>query len=252
MSGFSIHTRDGEMGHVDDFYFDDESWHVRYLVVKTGPWLFGRRVLISPTALETPDWEARVLPVNLTNEQVKNSPETDLDKPVSRQHEYALSQYYGWPSYWSRAPMVSPTIPQPIAPETTGAVPPETRDAEQEARAVEEEADSHLRSVDEVTGYTIQATDREIGHVEDFFAGETDWKIRYALVDTRNWLPGRHVLISPDWIDEVDWVQQLVRVHVTAEKIENSPEYDPNEPITRGYETRLYEYYGYPYYWTGV
>ena len=86
-----------------DFYFDDLAWVVRYLVVETGSWLSSRKVLISPIAIGHPDWAERVLPVSITKEQVKNSPDIDTDKPVSRQHEMQYLGYYGYPSYWGGA-----------------------------------------------------------------------------------------------------------------------------------------------------
>lgn len=250
MAGFAIHTQDGRMGHVDDFFFDDQDWHVRYLVAKTGPWLFGRRVLLSPVTLETPDWEREILPVNLTNEQIESSPDVNLDMPVSRQHEHALSQHYDWPVYWHRTPLTAPTVPHPAAPEPLGVVQTDADDAATPDESHNEE-ENHLRSVDEVTGYTVHAVDGEIGHIVDFFADETDWKIRYVLVDTGDWLPGRRVLISPDWIDKVNWMERAVTVHVTTEQVENSPEYDPKGAFHREHETRLYEYYGFPFYWIG-
>lgn len=258
MAGFAIHTRDGRMGHVDDFFFDDQSWHVRYLVAKTGPWLFGRRVLLSPVILDAPDWNREVLPVNLTNAQIESSPDVNLDLPVSRQHERALSQHYDWPLYWHRAPLTSPAIPHPAAPEPLGVVRAEAdvTSGSQPAEAATpdeplDEEENHLRSVDEVTGYTVHAADGDIGRIADFFADETDWKIRYVLIDTGDWLPGRRVLISPDWIDEVNWLDRTVTVHVTTEQVQNSPEYDPKGTLHREHESRLYEYYGFPFYWLG-
>ena len=98
-----IGATDGIIGHVKDLYFDDEAWVIRYLVVDTGPWLSSRKVLISPIAISSPNWTEEILPVSITKEQVKNSPDIDTDKPVSRQHENAYMGYYGYPYYWDGA-----------------------------------------------------------------------------------------------------------------------------------------------------
>jgi len=118
LHSFKIHARDGEIGTLEDLYFDDGQWIVRYLVVDTGKWLPGRRVLIAPASVQTVDWSARTIQVNLTRDQVRNSPDAGADKPVSRQHEEELSAYYGWPSYWMSGsldfePMVFPPPPPP-------------------------------------------------------------------------------------------------------------------------------------------
>lgn len=98
--GFTIGATDGEIGKVTEFYFDDETWTIRYLIVETGSWLFGRKVLISPIALLTPDWENKIFPINLTKEQIKNSPDIDTERPVSRQQELDMYAHYPWGTYW--------------------------------------------------------------------------------------------------------------------------------------------------------
>jgi len=113
-----------------------------------------------------------------------------------------------------------------------------------------EDGDPHLRSAGEVTGYRLQARDGEIGHVKDFIVDDRAWNIRYMVVDTRNWLPGsRKVLISPDWITSIDWLERKVAVDLNVKEIKESPEYDPSAPVNREYEARLYNFYGQPKYW---
>jgi hypothetical protein len=237
IEGYHIAATDGELGKVKDFYFDDAWWVVRYFVVDTGDWLPGRRVLISPLSIGEPDWEGKVLPASLTREQVENSPGIERDKPVSRQHEEQLSSYYGWDPYWgvgayagAGVPPVPYSPPEPRLPRLRG--------------------DPHLRSVREVSAYHIEAEDGEIGHVDDFIAQTGDWAIRYLVADTRNWLPGRKVLLSPTWAKEVVWSDGRVRVDLTREQVKNSPPFDPAQPVNRELETRLYDYYGRPAYWT--
>ena len=232
LTGYSILATDGEIGKVSEFYFDDANWTIRYLVADTGPWLFGRKVLISSLALGQPDWETHRFPVKLTREQVENSPNIELDKPVSGQLEI-LHEHYNWPYWW-------PQVPH------KGSIP--TPKVETEVVRVAE-GDPHLRSTDEVTGYHISAIDGEVGHVEDFIVDDETWVIQYMVVDTRNWLPGRKVLVAPLWTKSVKWSESKVHVDLRQETIENSPAYDPSAPVNRVYEERLYDFYGRPKYW---
>lgn len=248
LKGFAISATDEEIGSVGDFYFEDDTWYVRYVIVDTGPWILGKQVLISPVAVNSIDWQTRTVHVDLTKEQVENSPGIDVDEPVSRQHEIDLYAYYGWPAYWYGAPgMAAPTIPVAAATPAEETASGDTQPGG--AGQGRDRGDPHLRSVDEVLGYDIQATDDNIGHVEDFLVDEADWRIRYLLVDTRNWLPGRTVLIAIDWIEDIDWAARDMSVKVTREQVANSPEYDPEQPVPRHMEEALFDYYQLPRYW---
>jgi hypothetical protein len=243
--GYKIHAIDGEMGAVHDLLFDDRDWAVRYLVVKTGTWWPGRKVLISPVAIRRVAAEDRQVRLMLTRDQVKDAPGVETDPPVSRQEERRLVRYYGWPSYWGLP------LPSPAA-----EVPPEKRkeiaDELRRARAKARDDDPHLRSVREVAGYRIEARDGAIGHVHDCIGDDSDWVVRYLVIDTRNWLPGKHVPVSPTWVSHVDW--KLAQVHLDLDKkqVADAPEYDPSMPISRDYEARLYDHYGRPAYWSGA
>jgi hypothetical protein len=247
LNGYTIHATDGDIGEVVQFYFDDERWTIRYLVAHTGGWLMGRRVLISPAALGRVDWDSHRVHVNMTKERVENSPSIDTDRPVSRQHETDYYNYYGYPYYWS-GPYVWGPVPYPAYPP----VPPEGAAGSVErdvAQAPRQDDDVHLRSTQEVTNYYIEASDGDIGHVEDFLIDDESWTIRYVAVDTRNWWPGKKVLVSPEWIRSVSWSDSRVYVELTRDKIKNAPEYNPSLPLSRDYETRLYKHYGRSEYW---
>lgn len=249
LRGFTIAATDDDIGSVGDFYFEDDTWFIRYVIVDTGPWLLGRQVLISPVAVKGIDWEANKVFVNLTKKQVEDSPSIYVDEPVSRQHEIDLHNYYGWPGYWYGAPGLAVPVGAAAIPSTTAPADEGQQGQDADVADAEERGDPHLRSVDEIHGYDIQATDDNIGHVEDFLAEEEDWRIRYILVDTRNWLPGRTVLVGIDWVDKFDWAQRDIFVNVTREQVKNSPEYDPQIPLSRRLEETLHEYYGFSRYW---
>ena len=234
LTAYRISAVDGEIGKVKDFFFDDAEWVVRYFVVDAGSWLNRNRVLIPPALVHQPEWEGRILPVSLTVEQVKNSPDVDTDKPVSRQHELAIAATVGLAPYWAPMPDAPPlavSLPQlPLPPE-------------------EVDGDTHLRSVNHVTGYRVHATDGEIGKAFDFIADDEKWSIRYVALATGDWLPEKKVLVAPKWIEYVSWEAREVAVSLSREDIRNSPDYDPLAPVNREYEVRLYDYYGRPRYW---
>ncbi len=238
--GYRIEATDGPLGHAKDFLFDNHSWSVRYLVVDTGEWLSGRRVLLSPQSMHEPSWARETLPVGLTREQVEKSPPLESDMPISRAHEQRLADYYSWQAYWQwPLPLGSPVADVPVGTTTAVAEPPGDRPA----------GNPNLRSVQEAIGYRIHALDGEVGHVSDFLVQTDGWVIRYLVVDTRKLLPGRKVLISPAWVRSVDWENRELRVDLTREEIRGSLPFDPSAPVNREYEVRLYDYLGRPKYW---
>jgi sporulation protein YlmC with PRC-barrel domain len=207
LEGMSIAATDGQLGNVQDLYFDDDRWIVRYLVVDTGRWLPGRLVLLSPEAVEHVDDSGRTLAVHLTQHQVENSPGVESNEPVSRQREIEIRKYYGWPTYWP-----------PVGADSARAM---------AAMTADRETDPHLRSADEVIGYSIHARDGDIGHVDDLLLDETTWEIRFVVIDTGNWFSGKKVLAPIAWIERVDWPQSSIHVQATQAEIRGAPEFDP-------------------------
>ena len=258
LHGFSVGATDGEIGEIKDVYFDDERWVVRYMVVDTGRWLSGRKVLISPISVRDVNWNDQVANVNLDQRQIRESPSIDTDKPVSRQHEIDYYNYYGYPSYWEGAnlwglgayPMpwvgASGDVSESLL-RASGHAP--TREQHERLELNRESADSHLRSSNEVIGYEIMATDGPIGNVENLVFDEKSWAIRYFVVDTRKWLPGKHVLVAPAWISSVSWPEHEVYVKVARCAIETSPEYDDLHPLSREHEAAVYRHHGRAVYW---
>jgi len=239
--GHKIQATDGELGKVDEFYFDDRTWDIRYMVVKTGSWLSERKVLIVPAAMKAPDWKSKTFPVALTREQVRNSPDIDTDKTVTRLHELELHKHYAWPLYWGEGFYAGSM--------SGGTLFPPTKEEEEKAIKKEQQAppeEPHLQSTRGVTGYRIHAADGPIGHVEDFIADDLRWIIRYLVAGTGTLLPGRKVLVSPHWIERVDWDTSEVFADLTRAAIQASPEFDPAQPVSEDYESALYDHYGRP------
>jgi hypothetical protein len=250
---FTIGAADGDIGAVDDIYFDDLSWTVRYLVVDTGTWLASRKVLLFPASVEAFDGPGARVRTGLTRRQVQDSPSIDTRKPVSRQHETALLTHYGYAPYWTGPYRWGPyAYPYPLV--GAGGLPPtpdapRNRVAEELAARERESRDEHLRSARAVTGYGIRASDGDLGHVEDFLVDEQDWAIRYLIVDPKSWWPGPHVLVGIDWVRGVSWDDQVVEVDVSREAVRNAPPYDATGGFGREQETRLYAHHGRPGYW---
>ena len=258
VNGSRISASDDQIGRVVEIYFDDDAWTIRYLVIDTGTWLVGRKVLISPYSIKTPITEGHIIDVTLTREQVKNSPDIDTHKPVSRQHERDYMSYYGYPSYWGLGGVwgatdypLFPNVGDPTD-EARNAATDETTSAGggvADSPAASDE-DSHLRSTEEVAGYDIQAKDDSIGHVQDFIFDEESWTIRYLVVDTVNWWPGgRKVLVATRWIDRIDWTQRKVFTSLTRNAVKNSPVFDESALLDRQYEEQLHEAHERGGYW---
>lgn len=245
--GLTIVASDGEVGALSDLLFDDERWTIRWAVVDAGSWLTGHSVLLAPRALEVAP-EADRLTVDLTRTQVESGPLVSADQPVSRQMQARIYDHYGWTPYWSMygdltvpSPLMAPDAYMPAAvPDGTAA------DAGEPGPA----ADPHLRSMAEVTGYHINARDGEIGRIKDFLVEKPGWAIRYLLIDTGTWWPGRQVLISKGWVSALSWSQQAVALDLTRNEIRSSPAYDPAR-LDRAYEESLHGHYGRPGYWAG-
>jgi sporulation protein YlmC with PRC-barrel domain len=238
LKGYKLRGLDGEIGTIEEFYFDDHHWTIRYLVANTGTWLMGRQVLISPYALVAVNKEEQYITVDLTKKQIEDSPSLNSDKPVSRQFENDYYGYFGWPLYWG-GPYMWGAYPYIV----------HDRDKWKDHTQGGKAWDPNLRSTSAVNGYHIQTIDGEIGHVEDFIVDDETWAIRYLIVDTRNWWPGKKVLISPKWIERVSWSESKVFVNLTRETIKQSPEYTEESLITRDYETGLHRHYDRQGYW---
>ena len=194
LTGYTLGARDGEIGTVGDFYFDDQSWTVQYLVAHTGSWLSDRLVLIARSALRPTNPDDRIIPVDVNKEEVENSSSPDTNRPLDCH-------------------------------------------------------DPHLRSTYAMSGCHIQAEDAAFGHVEDFVIDDEAWMIRYLIVDTRNWWPGKRVLVSPQWVERVNWTDSKIFVALPRETIKQAPEYTADAVITREYEAALYRHYKRERYW---
>jgi hypothetical protein len=221
--GEKLGASDGEIGRVKDFYFDDQSWAVRYLVADTGTWLASRQVLLSPHAIGKLYEDGKVLLVKLTRKQIENSPAIETHKPVSRQFEEEYHSYYGWPYYWEGDGLWGGMRSFPILEE-----PPKFLTGGQAAptNPPHKRADAHLRSTQAVMGYHLQATDGIVGHVCDFMMDDESWAIGQLVVKTGHRFTGKEVLIPVSKVDRISYEESTVFVKLTKEAVEQSSTHD--------------------------
>ncbi len=220
LKGYKLECLDGEIGKAEEFYFNDQTWAIRYLVVDTGLWIIRRQLLISPKSLLGVDLEKQHIIVKLTKKQIEDCPASSSDKPVSRHFEEDFFVSLGVPLDWDN---------QGQGPDVW---------------------DPHLRSTHDVCGHRLHAEDRDIGHVDDFIVDAASWTIRYLVIETGDWWPEKKVLISPEWIERISWNQGKVFVNVSSTTIKLSPEYSEDALLSRDYETKLHSHYGRNGYWT--
>jgi sporulation protein YlmC with PRC-barrel domain len=249
---YAIHALDGELGKVRTFYFDEEEWDIQSMVVDTGAWFANRHVLIPADVLGHLDQKRQRLTVELTQNEVWNSPEAPKHKASSIDDTIAMQAYSGCRVYWSHDPSVlqlvatrPAAIPIPAAPLVGVAL---TSDA---IKLLDIQNRSVLsRSTQDILGYAIQATDGPIGYIEDVVIDTSTWDIRYMVVDTRHGRPSKKLLISSTWLHQVHWDTMQIVVALQRDRIEESPEFDASVPLDRDYEARLFNYYGRPTYWS--
>lgn len=237
----TIAATDGTIGSVDDVLFDDESWTIRWLVVDTGHWLSGRKVLLPPSALGHARPSDQTFPVRLTRDEVKASPELDSHRPVSRRFETSTFDYYGWSPYWGTGYYLGGygMMGNLYGMESD----PEVQRREEDLVRREMNGEPHLRSAVEVMDYHIRATDGEIGHLNDLVLEDTDWSIRYLVVDTANWWGGHKVLVSPRSATDIRWTERLIYLDVDRAKVKGSPPYDLSVQLDRAHEARMASHY---------
>jgi len=243
LKGYAIQASDGQIGTVKTLLFDDTTWKIRWLVIDTGTWLSGRRVLVHASAIGDPDHQGKTLPARLTKAQVEASPDIGQDQPVTMQMQNQLHSYYGCDPYWG--PNFYGSVGLGVGPDLAfnrGGIYPR----EAAVQIGSDDGDPHLRDLAALCGYHIHATDGVIGHLENFLLDDADWVIRYLIVDTRNWWPGAHVLIAPFAVKDIDWSDQEVRLNLRRDQVKTSPKWDPADIVEHGYERQLHSHYGWP------
>jgi sporulation protein YlmC with PRC-barrel domain len=253
LEDYSIGATDGVLGRVQDFYFDDERWAIRYLVVEIGAAAARRKVLISPIGIGRPNRAGKILPLALTRHQVDHSPDIDTDKPVSRQQEMGYLGYYGYGTYWGGGGLWGAGLyPDMLQGGLQGnGSSPKNGDARERPECVHasktvpgQHEDPHLRSVNELLRYYVHAADGDLGHVHGLLVDDKSWAIRYLIINTSNWWLGHEVLVAPQWIDHLSWAESMVFVDLTRQAIKAAPPYDSTAPLNDEQEAGMRAHYG--------
>jgi hypothetical protein len=212
--GHKLLASDGPIGRVKDFYFDDQTWGIRYLVADTGTWLPGRQVLLSPYSFGRLDLDGQNLSVDLTRKQIENSPSIDTDRPVSRQYEKSYYCYYGWPAYWEGGSLWgSVDYPASLVADRLNDFKPDEDSGWD---------DVHLRSTNAVTGYGVEGTDGAFGSISGFLVDPRRWAICELTVETGHWYSGKEILITPSQIERISYEESKVLVKLTKKNLEST------------------------------
>jgi len=248
LQGCPIAASDGRIGAVKDFLFDDRSWKLRWMVVDTGDWLPGRKVLIQPSAMAPlaippkprlpmmSPGDSLEVSVNLTKQQIEASPEAREDDPVSKDMESLLYDYYGWDAGWSATNLGE------------NAIVPEAAERGAEDIETGPTGDPHLRSVASLMGYHVHASDGELGHVENLLADDGNWDIRYLVIATRSWWPGKVVQLARYAVTDIDWLDRQVKLNVTRDQVQSAPAWDPVAMTNELNEEQHHRHFGWPGY----
>jgi hypothetical protein len=237
LKGYSVEASDGSIGKIIDCLFDDRTWKLRWLVIDTRAWLFGRKVLIHPSSVGLPDADNLRLPVHLTKGQIEASPGIGFDLPISEQVESGTYGHYGWDPAW-RSGGYFAGFQEPAF--------GEAEVLERPGQAQPDGGDPNLRSMATVTGYHVQATDGTIGHVENFIIDDVLWDIHYLIVDTKNWWIGQHVLISPFAVTDICREDEDVQLNVSKDTVRKSPPWRPLDLVKQSDQALLHAHYGWP------
>jgi hypothetical protein len=253
--GCAVKASDGDVGSVKDFLFDDENWKIRWMVVSAGKWLPGRQLLIHPSAIAPLTLPAKPqfpmmspgdrleLAVNLTKREIEQGPYSAEDEPVNKDMEALLYDYYGWDPYWGAThfgaelmPNAEERIVDAVARRDAGDVIPPV------------DGGDHLHSVAAFKDYYVHAVDGDIGHVENLLADDANWEIRYLVIATRNWWPGKIVQLSPYAVKNIDWFGQHINMNVTRDQVRSAPAWDPLAMMDEAREEEFHRHFGWPGY----
>jgi len=206
LSGIRLHATDGDAGHLHDVYLDDRDWRIRYFHVDTRRWLPGRHVLLAPAVVHGADWDRGRIDIAITREQLRTSPDIDSHKPVSRQHEMALYDYFQWPlaseSVWEGEELAArlhnllsewrgPTMALPLEELTD---------------------DPHLWSARALRPYGVDGDNGELGRVVDLLVDPNSWEIPYLVIENRGPLHRYRFLVSVNTVRAISWETRRVRI----------------------------------------
>lgn len=233
---FSVRTKDGKKAKIKDFLFDEKQWKVRYAEVDFGSLFKEKRVLIPRVFLQTPDEGTSLIDIELTKEQIDKFPAPEAHKPVSRQLEEKIHDYYDLKYYWAMDIV-------PLGGSSAGFFPPRPVKAPEKI-VRETDIDTQLRSFKEVKGYSLQAEDGRFGELYDLIVDDTDWQVVWVVIDTEGWLPwSKKVMAAVEHLGEIDYADEDVYMKLKKEKLENAPALKATDWKKNDFEKSAFDYF---------
>lgn len=231
LKNYTIQASDGDIGSVSEFYFDEEHFYLRYLVVNTENFLFRNLVLVSPISFTNINFEEKIIKLKITKKELEDSPGLDSVDVISRKYEKDYNNHFAWPYYWSAENSASAIGPYGMpwgyynqlgrAPRRTGEV---------NSDLVRNTDDSNLRSSREVRSYSVKGIgNEEFGHIQGFILDPNTLALKFVIIDTIHFLPSKHVLLRPEWIEEISWESKTVEFSFSKELIKSAPSYKRGE-----------------------
>jgi len=223
LKGLPLKATDGEIGSIEGAIIDLEDWGLRYMLVKTGSWLSHRTVMIATESIVEMNEDAQNLVVNLSQQQVKDSPEPDPEVPMTRDSEIALREYYGLPMYWTQHgdPIQPHHAPDAVRDKVVA------NDVVTRRGSSLVDNESVLCDLEEITNYSVESSDEDIGRLDDIIINEKTWRVDRFVVNLSNYLPSKMVLVNKDWLADVDWVNESIQLEATSSAVKGSPYYRP-------------------------
>jgi hypothetical protein len=237
LKSYRLIAADGEVGSINDIFFEPDGWQVRYLLVDTGRWLDRRKILVSPIAIGMIHEQDKSIDIELTKWQLASSPDITDSANITREYEERYFRHFNWTPYWQAADGKAELffgLNGKSSPADAAATPGKDRG-------------NNLHSESELKAFNIASRDSTVGVVKQLVIDSYYWLVRYLLVDSRNWLSSDRVLLSPEWLYEVDWAGSNVSVDLDRDIIKSAPSYDQVRSITRDYEKALFKHYGMRY-----
>ena len=233
---YRLHATDGDVGHLEQFYFDDRDWKITYFVVDIGTWLHGKKVLMRPSAIIGVDAQTKTINAAFTKREVEDSEDIGLHKPEGLEQPHDYSLYLGFPYYPGLNALTDSDRDLVVRAD-------DLEKGKTSEHSFPQAYDEHLRSSKLVSRYHVMAVDGEIGQIEDGIVDDQTWTIQYLVSTVRNWWSSKKVLVPTEWILWVSAAESNVYVGLTRTNIATAPAFDPEKPLTNDLEIALNNHY---------
>ncbi len=247
ITGYRMMARDGEIGKVTDFLFDQRDWSIRYIVDKTSA-LFGKQVLIDVSAIKKISWSDQVLELSIDKKQVRESPDIDFKSILKKENEQKLIDHFQGTVNWTSIDKQG-TLPltRGLSLDIYG-----DKSNSDYARLIVQDTEfdpEGLQSSSMAVNFKISTNNGHLGHAEDFIIDDSNWMIRFMVIDTRGGQNKKKILLRPESIDWISWRKKHVSVNMDKEKIQGCPNFEVSFPLSQEYADLLYNQFECSNFW---